>query len=386
VKGMYGTLGAVGSLDAAARAAGFSRAGYPVLRLIGAPIVPMPEHIRRAAMDAIEVSDPPRDTRGLPELRGAIASQLGVEQGLTVDADANLLITHGAMHGLNLVLRALIGRGDEVVIPSPCFFFEGAVQHSGAAPVYVSGSEEFGWSWNLDAIEKAITSRTRALLICNPNNPDGFLPREADLRNMLEIAARHELLVIADESYQRFTFDGLPFTPIASVDKGYPHLVTVTSLSKNYAFANWRVGYVSAQADILASIHRAFEWDAIYCGYVQQCAALAAITGPQDWLEEPIRQYQRKRDVVYAAIQESNLFRAVRPQGGVFVLVNCGELAATAQEIDELLLSNGVPSVPGRYFHAPETHVRLVFGSALPVLHELAHKLASLRPRSRGRH
>jgi len=281
----------------------------------------MPEHVRRAVVQAMDQPDP-RDSRGLPELRQAIAAELRQERGLSVDPERRLLITHGAMHGLSLVLRTVLAPGDEVIVPTPTFFFDGAIREAGAAPVFVPSRERDGWALDPARLEAAVTSRTRALLLCNPNNPTGYLPDVATVAAVVEIAARHGLLVISDDSWQHFTYDGNRYHPVEASADRWPHVVTVMSLSKYYALASWRVGYILAQPAIIDALERRLQWDSVCCGIVPQRAATAALTGPRDWLDQALSTYQGKRDLVCDGIAASGLTAPARPQAGAFLLVD----------------------------------------------------------------
>lgn len=365
-------LGAMATRDRAAQAA---QAGVRVLPLVGAPVLPMPDHVRQAVMDAMHRPDP-RDSRGLPELRAAIATELERDHGLRIDPEHRLLITHGAMQGLSLVLRTVLAPGDEVIVPTPTFFFDGAIREAGGTPAHVPSRERDGWALDLADLEAAVTPRSRVLLLCNPNNPTGYLPDAATLAAVVDLAARHGLLVVSDESWQHFTFDGNTHQPAEAFADRWPHIVTVTSLSKYYALASWRVGYVLAAPSIIAAIERRFQWEAVCCGIVPQSAAAAALGGPRDWLDQALSTYQAKRDLVCDGIARIGLADPVRPAAGAFLLVDCARLGDTPAAIDRALLRNGVPTIRGADMHAPDTHVRLVFGSDKPVLDDLLRALA----------
>lgn len=366
------TMGAMSTRDRAARTA---RDGTRILPLVGAPILPMPEHVRRAVARAMGQPDP-RDSRGLPELRAAIAAELQREHGLHIDPDRRLLITHGAMQGLSLVLRTVLAPGDEVIVPTPTFFFDGALREAGATPVHVPSHERDGWAIDPAALEAAVTPRTRALLLCNPNNPTGHLPDAATVAALVDMAARHGLLVVSDDSWQHFTFDGNRHHPVEAFADRWPHMVTVTSLSKYYALASWRVGYVLAPPAVIDALERRFQWEAVCCGVVSQRAAVATLTGPRDWLDRALSTYQAKRDLVCDGIIRSGLAAPVRPGAGAFLLVDCSRLGSTPDDIDRVLLRNGIPAVRGADLHAPDTHVRLTFGSDERVLGDLVRALA----------
>jgi aspartate/methionine/tyrosine aminotransferase len=367
------TLGAMAARERAARTA---RDGVRVLPLVGAPILPMPEHVRLAVAQGMDQSDP-RDSRGLPELRAAIAAELETEHGLRVDPDRRLLITHGAMHGLSLVLRTVLAPGDEVIVPTPTFFFDGAIREAGATAAYVPSREQDGWALDLAGLEAAVTSRSRAVLLCNPNNPTGYLPDAASLAAVLDIAARHGLVVVSDDAWQHFTYDGRRYQPVEALAERWPHVVTVMSFSKYYALSSWRVGYVLAPPAVIDALERRFQWEAAWCGAYAQRAAAAALTGPRDWLEESLSSYQAKRDLVCDGIAASGLARPVRPAGGAFILVDCCRLGDTPDAIDRALLRRGIAAVRGADMHAPDRHVRLVFGSDERLLRELVRGLAA---------
>jgi aspartate/methionine/tyrosine aminotransferase len=373
-------MGAMATRERALRSA---RDGVPVLPLVGAPILPMPDHVRRAVARAMDEPDP-RDTRGLPELRDAIAAELEIEHGLRVDPERRLLITHGAMQGLSLVLRTVLAAGDEVIVPSPTFFFDGPIRDAGARPAYVPSRESDGWAIDLAALEAAVTPRSRAVLLCNPNNPTGYLPDAETVAGVVEIAARHGLLVVSDDSWQHFTFDGRRYEPVEALADRWPHVVTVMSLSKYYALSSWRVGYVLAPPPIVDALERRFQWEAAWCGLFAQRAAVAALSGPRDWLDVALSTYQAKRDLVCDGIAASGLAEPARPAAGAFLLVDCSRLGDTPAAIDRALLRNGIATVRGADMHGPDTHVRLVFGSDEQLLGELVDRLARACRESAG--
>ncbi|WP_328997755.1 pyridoxal phosphate-dependent aminotransferase [Kribbella sp. NBC_00709] len=369
-----GGVPAMGAMLTRDRAAQSVRDGVRMLPLVGAPVLPMPEHVRRAVAEAMNLPDR-RDSRGLPELRAAIAAELERDNGLQVDPERRVLITHGAMHGLSLVLRTVLAPGDEVIVPTPTFFFDGLLREAGARPVYVGSHERDGWALDVASLEAAVTPHTRAVLLCNPNNPTGNLPDAATIAAVVDMAGRHGLVVISDDSWQHFTFDGRQYQPVESFAGRWPHLITVTSLSKYYALATWRVGYVVAPPSIVDALERRLQWEAVCCGAVPQHAAVAALTGPRDWLDGALSTYQAKRDLVCDGIAATGLTPPVRPEAGAFLLLDCARLGATPADIDRALLSNGIAAVRGADMHAPDTHVRLTFGSDVEVLRNLLRAL-----------
>lgn len=374
-------LPAMGAMSTRARAARSTHDGVRVLPLVGAPVLPMPAHVRQAVADAMDQPDP-RNSRGLPELRTAIAAELERDHGLRVDPDRRLLMTHGAMHGLSLVLRTMLAPGDEVIVPTPTFFFDGLIRESGATPAYVPSRAGDGWALDPARLEAAVTPHSRAILLCNPNNPSGYLPDAATIAAVVDIAARHRLLVVSDDSWQHFTYDGRHYQPVEAFTDRWPHIVTITSLSKYYALASWRLGYIVAPPPMIDALERRLQWEAVCCGVVPQRAAVAALTGPRDWLDRALSTYQAKRDLVCDGITASGLPTPVRPAAGAFLLVDCSRLGKTPADIDRTLLSQGIATIRGADMHAPDTHVRLTFGSDDQVLRELVDALTRARRES----
>ncbi|RZL83018.1 MAG: pyridoxal phosphate-dependent aminotransferase [Rhodococcus sp. (in: high G+C Gram-positive bacteria)] len=357
----------------------WAAAGHHLVPVRGVPMVPMPPHVVAAASEAAARVFP-RESRGSLPLREAIASTLSVHHGMAVDPDRELLITHGAQHGMSVALRALVAPGAEVVIPAPTYFFDGMVRMAGLTPRYVSTDAAAGWALDVDAVEKAITARTRAVIICNPNNPTGAVPTRRELSDLLDLAAKHGLYVFSDESYERYVHEGPGYVPQRSVRPTSDHLVTVTSLSKNYAFTGWRIGYIHAATRTLDAIHRAFEWDAINVGDVPQAAAHAAITGPQDWLDVEFATMRERRDILQSGIEAAG-FTAVRPAAGIFTFVDFTAAGVRGDDLEDALLQAGVSGLVGSGFQGPATHARLLYGAAAEDVRQLGARLGELAQR-----
>ncbi len=360
-------------------------AGAPVLPLGGAPVVPLPAHVAAAAVRALADRVGRIPSRGLPRLREAIADTLSREWGTKVDPEQQLLITNGAMQGLDICFRSLLKPGDHVVIPSPAFFFSGLLKAAGLETTYAPGLEERSWAWDLDRIRKSIRPSTRALVVCSPANPTGFVPGEDEVREIVRIAEGAGLLLIADESYERFLFDRSWLPSFGRHQERWPKTVIVRSMSKSYALSDWRIGFVQAEADLIDRCLRLFEWSCLRCGHVGQVVAAEAVLGPQDWMRDCIADYRTKRDLAYATLKPP--LSSTRPAGAAFLFVKLGEPSSNSSRIQEELLGLGVPLVPGHHFQAPG-YARLPFGgpdSALASLKEIllewsAHRAPGLAP------
>jgi aspartate/methionine/tyrosine aminotransferase len=370
------------ALELAERAEALRCGGADIVPIRGVPMLRMPEHVTDAvARAAAEVF--PRQSRGSTDLKAAISQHLHGDFGLNVDPDTDLLITHGAQHGMSVVLRALLNRGDEVLIPAPSYFFDGTVRLAGAVPRYVLAEESENWSLPLDQLQASITPRSKAIILCNPNNPTGSVPARQELLAVLGLAARHGLYVISDESYERYVHGGPGYVPQMSLTDAYSRLITVTSLSKNYAFTSWRIGYVHAPSEILKLIHRALEWDAINVGDIPQIAATAAISGPQEWLDAEFSTLRKRRDLLLDHVAAAGFYAAI-PMAGVFAFVNLEKLGVHGPELEDMLLSAGITALGGDRFYGPGTHARLLYGGTEENLGKLGHHLQMLADRTMG--
>jgi aspartate/methionine/tyrosine aminotransferase len=365
-------LGRFPAMDLADRA---TMRGSTLIPMRGAPVVPMPEHVIEAVQaQAGDVSR--RQTRGTPALRRALVDMLLQRDGVAVDPEREIIVTHGASHGLSITLGALCGPGDEVVVPVPTYFFDGAIHRTGAVPRHVPCHESRGWALDVDQVADAITERTRVILLCNPVNPTGRVHTAEEMDALTQVAMNHGVVLVSDESFSHYCYDA-PFVPAASRRSRFDRIVTVQSLSKNYAFADWRIGYVHAPPDLLQAIHRCFEWDAINVGSVPQAAALAAITGPRDWIDPLIRAYPAKRDLLLEYVAAADL-TAVTPGAGAAVFVDFGPLGVGERELENKLLGHGIAALAGNAFRGPAHHARLLFGGDIDELRRLGDALCDL--------
>jgi aspartate/methionine/tyrosine aminotransferase len=238
------------------------------------------------------------------------------------------------MHALSLLFRALLEPGDEVIVPTPCYFFAGLVERAGGVFVPVPAS-----MWDPVAIEAAVTPRSRALVLTNPNNPTGYLPTRAEVDAMLELAARHRLTVVTDEAYERCIHEG----ELASA-WGAPNVVLVRSLGKSLALPAWRIGFLAGEPDVVDACLRELEWDVIRVSHVAQRAAQAALEGPQDWLDDLAARYRADRDAAHAVIAAHPILSADLPAATPFLWLDLGGVSW------ETLLAAGTGVVDGVHF------------------------------------
>lgn len=331
------------------------------------PTSKAPPHIRDAVIKAIKegLTDGYSESSGLLPLRNEIVQKL--KRDNKIDADpSQIIVTVGAIEGLAAAVMAVVDPGDEVILPSPTYatHITQVVLASGK-PVFVPLIENEGFAIDFDAMEKAVTSKTRAILFCTPNNPTGTVFPEQQLRRVAEIALKHNLMVITDEAYEYFTFNGHKHFSIASIPEMKQNAISCYTFTKTYAMTGWRVGYLLADEDVIPQVAKAHIPFAICAPVASQYAALAALQGPQDCIEEFRRKYESARNLMCARLDNlKHLFQYQNPGGAylMFPKILLKEGSDSIAFCKKLLREAKVSTTPGVDFGPTgEGHLRLSF-------------------------
>jgi aspartate/methionine/tyrosine aminotransferase len=339
------------------------RDGRHVHRLdIGDPGFDTPPHIQDAAIEAIRGGGTHyTPSRGTLELREAIAEDLAKRH---VDADPidEIIVTPGSKHAVFCACFATLNPGDEVLILSPSWPTHFAiVQSAGAKPVEVPTGINF--SLDVEALQGAITAKTRMIVMNSPNNPTGGALDATAIKAIADLAVDADLLVLADEIYDRITYDGFTPRSIASLDGLRDRTVTVNGLSKTYAMTGWRLGFAAANAALVSAMVRV-QGNTTTCpaSFVQR-AAVAALTGPQDCVAEMVREYQRRRDLMVQRLRAMDGIACATPPAAFYAFPDVTALGIPSQTIVERLLEHAeVSAIAGSVFgHAGEGHLRLSY-------------------------
>ena len=337
------------------------------------PSTPLPAHVLEAAERAVRESVNPPST-GIFEFREAVANALSKEFAISIDPDTQVLATSGGMHALFIVFSTLLNEGDSVLVPSPCYFLEGIIRPFGASIIHVPMPEKAGYAWDFERLERSIDKTTKLLFLNTPVNPTGYVLTVEDLEHVAAIADRHDLLIVADESYDKLVYDGLRHRSIASLAQARNRTILIRSFTKSYAMPNWRVGYIVAPPALLTCFTRAFEWMMLYGNYVGQKAATAALSGPQDWLLQSLREFEHNRTLFCRGLDDIPGVSCVTPMGGPFAFPNVSRLNGRCEETCEVLLRKfGLPSVPGSAFGSDD-HLRIALGGSGSLIEALLQR------------
>ncbi len=345
------------------------------------PTSTAPAHIHEAAIEAIRDgrADGYSETKGLPALREAIVEKLWRDNGIAAQPD-ELIVTVGAIEGLSDALMAVVDPGDEVILPTPTYSTHiNQVRMASGIPVFVPTVEEEGFRLDLDTIRAAITPRTRAILYCSPSNPTGAVFPEETLRELGHIALENDLVIITDEAYEYFTFDGHKHFAIAAIPELRDHVISCFTFTKNYAMTGWRIGYVHASPKWLPQIGKAHICCSICAPVASQYAALAALGGPQDCIENSRLAYEAARDVMCERLDRlGHVFSYQKPAGSylMFPKILLPEGRDSEAFCRKMLLEAKVSATPGNDFGPTgEGHLRFSFCVPEEMIHRAFDRL-----------
>lgn len=339
----------------------------------GIPHVETPLHIREALREAL-LHDPVlgqySPTFGLPALRQAAAEKLTRQFNVPVDAMSEVVISAGAMEMLMVAMQAVVNPGDEVIITDPGFAsYQEQITLAGGVAKFLPLLEEKNWAMDLAALPALVTSKTKAIILCSPNNPTGTIFSAAELKAVADLAVAHNLIVITDEPYHFLTYDGLSCPTLVSDERLRNNRIACFSLSKEYAMTGYRVGYVFAEAGMIRQLLKVHDNTLVSAPRPSQVAAIAALQGDQQCVEDLRLTLQRRRDVMCEQLDSmSKWFSYVRPQGSYYVFVKfLPEVVNDVQMALDILNEVGVAVVPGSAFGpSGKNHFRLCYGCTEP--------------------
>jgi aspartate/methionine/tyrosine aminotransferase len=360
-------LEAEGAYHMMARAHALEASGRSIIHLeAGQPDVAAPEHVIRAGINAIEVGHtrygPPA---GLPALRQAIAEDAGRRRGITISA-AQVVIGPGAKPALFFPTLALVRPGDEVIYPDPGFpTYAAMISVAGGVPVPVPLSEKDDFAFNLDRFDRALSDRTRVIVLNSPSNPTGGVLSREVLDHIAGAARRRDVWIIADEIYARLAFDE-PAISIAALPGMAERTVICDGFSKTYAMTGWRLGF-GIMPEALAERVELLLTHSIGCtATFTQHAGLAAIHGSQAEVEAMVAEYKRRRDMFVAGLNAMSGVTCRRPRGAFYAFPNVSQFGRTAKWLADYLLEDaGVAVLPGTDFGAGgEGYLRLCFANS----------------------
>lgn len=346
----------------------------------GEPDFRTPKHIRDAAINAIEnESIGYTAASGMESLKKAICDKLKRDNNLEYTQD-QIVVSNGAKHSLFNTLSAICNPGDEVIVPNPYWVsYPELVRLVDANPVFVECLEEAEFKYTVEALEAAITDKTKAIILNTPNNPTGTAYKEEDLRAIADLAVKHNIYVISDEIYEKLLYEGT-HTSIASFNQDIKDLtIVVNGVAKAYAMTGWRIGYTACNKEIARAMSNFQSHATSNPNTIAQYATIAALNGPEETLNEMVNAFKERRDFMVEKINSIENLSCLKPQGAFYVMVNISKLIGktingkainnSVDFADYLLDDAKVAVVPGIGF-GNDNYIRLSYATSLDNIKE----------------
>jgi aspartate/methionine/tyrosine aminotransferase len=368
-----GRLGTESAFEVLARARALERQGKSVVHLeIGEPDFDTPVHIREAAKRALDAGATHYGpSAGLPELREAIARHIEKTRGVPVAAD-EVVVTPGAKPIMFFAILALVNREDEVVYPNPGFpIYESVINFVGGVPVPIPLLEETGFGFDLAALERRVSRKTKLIIINSPENPTGGVLEPDAIGRIAEIARHYRIPVLSDEIYRRFLYDG-EFASIASLPGLKAQTIILDGFSKSYAMTGWRLGYGVMPVPLAEHFTRLMTNSASCTATFIQQAGLAALEGDDTPVQTMVDEFRRRRDLIVEGLNRISGVTCRTPRGAFYVFPNVKALRRPAREIaSHLLEEGGVALLGGTAFgEFGEGYLRLSYAASADTIRE----------------
>ena len=347
----------------------------------GEPDVNTPDNINQAAIQAIHDGFTKyTPASGIQELREAISKKFKEFNQINYKPN-QIVISSGGKHSLANIFQAIINPGDEVIIPVPYWLsYPEIVKLCDGVPVYVHGKKENGYKVTAEEIEAAITDKTKAFILNSPNNPTGMIYTEQELLAIAEVVVKHDIYVVADEIYERLTFGDKKHVSIASLnDEIYKRTITCSGLAKSYSMTGWRVGYTGSSVEIAKLMGSVQSHQTANANSIAQKAAIEAILGPQDAVEQMRQEFERRMKYIHKRVVELPLIDAMEPEGTFYLFVDLTEVVKqsykgkqikTAARAAEILLEDyQVTVVPCADFGF-DNFIRISYATSMEMIEE----------------
>lgn len=334
----------------------------------GEPNFPTPKHICDAAIRSIEAGETKYSTEwGIDELRDAIAEKCCRDIGPGYERK-HVIATTGGVGAVMIAMMTIVNPGDEVILPDPAYTcYEGQILSMRGVPVRVPLREENDFLFDPADLEAAITPKTKAIIMNFPSNPLGSALTQENADQIAEVVRKHDILVVVDEVYEKIIFDGRKHISLASIEDIRDHVIVANSFSKTYAMTGWRLGFIACTNDDINDNLYKMQQSFISClpVFIMR-AGVAALTGPQDCVEEMRVQYERRRNMLYEGISEIPGMVPFKPRGSFCMFINIKDLGMSSQTLAERLLKEaGVLTVAGSAFgQRGEGYLRMCFASS----------------------
>lgn len=347
----------------------------------GEPDFNTPKNIIEAAKKAMENGNTKyTQTSGIIELRKTICDKLKNENGLTYE-DSQIVVSSGAKQSLANIFLAILDKDDEVLLSVPYWVsYPELIKLADGVPVFVDTSIKNNFKFTVEHLNKALTEKTKAIVINNPNNPTGSIYTREELLEIVKFAKLHDIIIIADEIYERLVYDNKKHISIASLgEDAYNRTVVVNGFSKTYAMTGWRVGYTASCKELAKAMTNIQSHMTSNACSISQYAALEGLVGPQDDINSMIREFEYRRNFMYKKLSKIDGIEIIKPEGAFYIMVNIekfigksfkGEKINNSLEFSSVLLKEKyVAVIPGSAFGL-ENYIRLSYATSIELINK----------------
>ncbi|MCA1030480.1 pyridoxal phosphate-dependent aminotransferase [Bacillus timonensis] len=371
------------TLEITAKAKALKAQGFDVIGLgAGEPDFNTPQHIIDAAKDAMyEGHTKYTATGGLPELKEAVINKFIQDQGLTY-TPSEIIVCNGAKHALYTLFQVILNKGDEVIIPTPYWVsYPEQVKLAEGEPVFIEGLESNQFKITPEQLQKAITEKTKAVIINSPSNPTGMIYTKEELKALGDICLKHNILIVSDEIYEKLIYGDSKHISIAEINDDFKkQTIIINGVSKSHSMTGWRIGYAAGDKEIINAMTNLASHSTSNPTSISQIGAIAAYNGTQEPVEEMRKAFEERLTIIYEELIKIPGFTCIKPNGAFYLFPNAKEAASLAgyDSVDDLVTAlleeEKVAIVPGSGFGSPE-NVRLSYATSLDLLQEAVKRI-----------
>lgn len=345
----------------------------------GEPDFNTPENIINAAIKAMQDGNTKyTSVNGILPLREAICKKFRDDNNLEYKP-SQIVVSTGAKQSLANAFLAILNPDDEVIVPNPYWVsYPELIRLADGKPVFVEGDEASSYKFNKENLEKAVTEKTKAIILNSPNNPTGTIYTKEELIEIAEFAKKYDLIIVSDEMYEKLIYDGKKHISIASISSdAYERTIVINGLSKSYAMTGWRLGYCGATeklAKIMTNVQS--HMTSNVCS-ITQYAAIEALNGPQDKVNEMILEFEKRRNYMEKTLEEINGLSIIKPEGAFYIMINIdkclgkeidGEIIKDSMDFSAKLLEHEkVAVIPGKAFGL-DNYVRVSYATSMELI------------------
>lgn len=354
----------------------------------GEPDFNTPKNIINAAIKAMEDGNTKyTSVNGILQLREAICKKFKDDNGLEYNP-SQIVVSTGAKQSLANTFLAILNPGDEVIVSTPYWVsYPELIKLADGKPVFVEGDEKSNYKFTKENLEKAVTAKTKAIVLNTPNNPTGTIYNKEELEVIADFAKKYDIIIISDEMYEKLIYDNENHISIASLSKdAYERTIVINGLSKSYAMTGWRIGYCAASekiAKLMISIQSHVTSNV--CS-ITQYAALEALSGPQDEITKMINEFEKRRNYMINRIESIDNLSIVKPKGAFYIMINIenclckeinGKILNDSMEFCASLLENEkLAVIPGKAFGL-NNYIRVSYATSMEAIKEGLNRIES---------